>query len=81
MANEVNLYAAYEQRRHEAAARRPPLPVTIITGALGAGKTTLLARILATRSNLRVQAIVNDFGEVSSTCSALQRINIHCFMS
>jgi G3E family GTPase len=62
--NEVNLYAAYEKRQHESVLRRPPLPVTILTGQLGAGKTTLLRRILKSRRNLRVSAIVNDFGAV-----------------
>ncbi|KAG5185211.1 putative cobalamin synthesis protein [Tribonema minus] len=70
--NEVNLYAAYERRQHEAAARRPVLPVTIVTGFLGAGKTTLLQRVLSTRRNLKVAAIVNDFGEVDHDGKVLE---------
>jgi G3E family GTPase len=71
--NEVNLYAAYERRQHDAARRRPPLPVTILTGQLGAGKTTLLRRILQNRRNLRVSAIVNDFGAVDHDGQIVER--------
>ncbi len=44
--------------------KKPPIPVTILTGFLGAGKTTLLNRILSESHGSRYAVIVNEFGEI-----------------
>ncbi|MDJ1185500.1 CobW family GTP-binding protein [Roseofilum casamattae] len=41
------------------------MPVTIITGFLGSGKTTLLNHILSNNQNLKVAALVNEFGDIN----------------
>lgn len=47
-----------------AAKRKPPIPVTVLTGFLGAGKTTLLNRLLASPDLSHTAVIINEFGEV-----------------
>jgi G3E family GTPase len=44
--------------------RRPPIPLTLLTGFLGAGKTTLLNRLLKDPALEKTAVIVNEFGEV-----------------
>ena len=38
------------------------IPVIMISGFLGSGKTTLLNHLLKSSPNLKIGAIVNDFG-------------------
>lgn len=44
--------------------RRPPVPVTVLTGFLGAGKTTLLNSLIADPALSHAAIIINEFGEV-----------------
>lgn len=48
-----------------AAADRPPLNVTILTGFLGAGKTTLINYLLENNTDERIAIIENEFGSVN----------------
>eukprot|EP00752_Nemacystus_decipiens_P009672 g8641.t1 len=72
-ASEANLYRVYEKRQHDATRQRPVLPVTIVTGFLGAGKTTLLRKILQSKHNLRIAAVVNEYGSVDHDGGVLER--------
>lgn len=47
-----------------AARRKPPIPVSVLTGFLGAGKTTLLNRLLASPEFANTAVIINEFGDV-----------------
>jgi len=47
-----------------ARARKPPIPLTVIAGALGAGKTTLINRALKHPEFADTAVILNEFGEV-----------------
>ena len=44
--------------------RKPPIPLTLLTGFLGAGKTTLLNRLVSDPAFAKTAVIINEFGEV-----------------
>lgn len=44
--------------------RKPPIPVTVITGFLGAGKTSLINRLVHDPALAGTGFIINEFGEV-----------------
>lgn len=46
-------------------ARKPPIPLTLITGALGAGKTTLLNRMIRDERFAGTAVILNEAGAVA----------------
>lgn len=45
--------------------KKHKIPVIMISGFLGAGKTTLFNNILKSSKQLKIGAIVNDFGSVN----------------
>lgn len=48
-----------------ARARKPSIPLTLLTGPLGAGKTTLLNRLLADPAFADTAVILNEFGRTA----------------
>ena len=44
---------------------RKKIPVIMLTGFLGSGKTTLLNYLLRDNQNLKIGAIINDFGKIN----------------
>ena len=46
-------------------AKKPLVPITLLTGYLGAGKTTLINHVLNNQEGYKVAVIVNDIGEVN----------------
>jgi len=59
-----------------AAAARPKIPATIITGFLGAGKTTLLRHVLEHAGGRRIAVIVNEFGALGIDGDTLRACGI-----
>jgi G3E family GTPase len=45
--------------------KKPPIPLTLLTGFLGAGKTTLLNRLVRDPAFAGTAVIINEFGEVA----------------
>ena len=46
-------------------AKKPLIPVTVLTGFLGAGKTTLLNHLLTQKHGYKCAIIINEFGALN----------------
>jgi G3E family GTPase len=53
--------------------RKPPIPLTVVTGATGAGKTTLINRLLQDGCFANTAVILNEFGAVELANTLVER--------
>ncbi|GAQ81396.1 hypothetical protein KFL_000790210 [Klebsormidium nitens] len=54
---------ALERRIFASSPAGRAIPCTLVTGFLGSGKTTLVRHILASKGDLRIAVLVNEFGQ------------------
>lgn len=59
--NQMSL--ALERRLFASLPAGRAIPCTLVTGFLGSGKTTLVRHILASKGDLRIAVLVNEFGQ------------------